>query len=105
MKKTAIIHLFALLTTAVVAGDRLVAQRDQPDAAGLRTRLERRFEVLQLRDGVGLKSRDSRNGPSIEVTADGIAIDGQPATGAEVRQKLGADAAALVLELSYLSRA
>src|SRR5205814_395327 len=104
MKRTAIIHLFAVLTTVVAGGDRILAQRDQPDLASLRSRIERRFDVLPLRDGVALKPQDTRRVQSIEVTADGIAIDGQPATGGEVRQKLGSDDAALVLELSYLSR-
>jgi hypothetical protein len=105
MKRTAIIHLFALLTV-VAAGVELGAQREQADTTTLKTSLERRFEVVQLRgDGVALKSRDSRNGPSIEITDDGIAVDGEPATGAEVRQKLGAADAALVLQVSYLTRA
>jgi hypothetical protein len=104
MKRTAIIHLFAVLTTVVAVSDRLLAQRDQPDRSSLRTRIERRFDALPLRDGVALKPRDTRSVQSIEVRDDGIAIDGQPATGAEVRQKLGSDDAALVLELSYLSR-
>src|SRR5689334_2190641 len=104
MKKTALIHLFALLATVVVAGDHLAAQRDEPDRATLRARVDRRFDVIQLRNGLALKGRDSRNGPAVEITDEGIAIDGQPASGAEVRQKLGATDGALVLELSYLSR-
>ena len=39
---------------------------------------------------------------SIEITSGTIAIDGQPATGAELRTRLGADADA-ILQLSYLS--
>jgi hypothetical protein len=105
MKRTTIIHLFALLTSIAVAGDQLVvAQRDQSDLTALRTSIERRFEVLQIRDGVVLKPRDSSGGVrSIEVTNDLIAIDGQPATGPELRQKLGADDADLVRQFSYLS--
>src|SRR5262245_4202547 len=105
MKRTAIIHMFALLTMVVAGGDELGAQRDQPDSSTLRTRIERRFEVLQIRDGVVLKPRDgSRSVQSIEVTNDLIAIDGQPATGPELRQKLGEDDADLVREFSYLTR-
>ena len=102
MKKTAVLHLCALLAMVAAAGDPLGAQRDQSDLTALRTRLERRFEVLPLRDGVALKPHNSASVQSIEVANDIIAIDGQPATGAELRQKLGADDAALVLELSYL---
>jgi hypothetical protein len=41
---------------------------------------------------------------SIEVTNDLIAIDSQPVTGPELRQKLGADDADLVRQFSYLTR-
>jgi len=105
MKKTTLIHLFALLASVVVAGDRLGAQRDQADMATLRANIERRFEVLQIRDGVVLKPRSSSSGvQSIEITNDLIAIDGQPATGPELRQKLGTDDADLVRQFSYLTR-
>jgi len=105
MKRTAIIHLFALLATAVAAGDQLVAQRDQSDLATLRASIERRFEVLPIRDGVVFKPRSSSSGvQSIEVTNDLIAIDSQPVTGPELRQKLGADDADLVRQFSYLTR-
>src|SRR5258708_2900119 len=105
MKRTAIFHLFALLTVVVVADGHLVAQRDQPDTATLRTRIDQRFEVLQIRDGVVLKPRDSSKGvQSIEVTNDLVAIDGQPVTGPELRQKLGTADADLVREFSYLTR-
>lgn len=103
MKRTAIIHLCALMAV-VGAGDHLLAQRDQPDLASLRDRIEQRFDVLQLRNGVALKPRDSSSSVrSIEVTSDEISIDGQPATGPELRQKLGNDDARLITELSYLT--
>src|SRR5262245_17056408 len=105
MKKTAIVHLFSLLAAVVVAGDPLAAaQRDRTDLATLKTNIERRFEVLQIRDGVVLKPRGSSSAQSIEITNDLIAIDGQPATGPELRQKLGTEDADLVREFSYLSR-
>src|SRR5215831_4810314 len=106
MKKTAIVHLFSLLAAVVVAGDPLAAaQRDRTDLATLKTNIERRFEVLQIRDGVVLKPRDSSAGvQSIEITNDLIAIDGQPATGPDLRQKLGSDDADLVRQFSYLTR-
>jgi len=105
MKRTTLIHLFALLASVVVAGDQLGAQRDQADMATLRANIERRFEVLQIRDGVVLKPRSSSSGvQSIEITNDLIAIDGQPATGPDLRQKLGSDDADLVRQFSYLTR-
>jgi hypothetical protein len=105
MKRTTLIHLFALLASVVIAGDQLGAQRDQADMATLRANIERRFEVLQIRDGVVLKPRSASSGvQSIEITNDLIAIDGQPATGPELRQKLGSDDADLVRQFSYLTR-
>src|SRR5262249_21903501 len=105
MKSTTLVHLFALLASVVVTGDQLGAQRDQADLATLRTNIERRFEVLQIRDGVVLKPRSASSGvQSIEITNDLIAIDGQPATGPELRQKLGSDDADLVRQFSYLTR-
>jgi len=105
MKKTALIHVFSLLAAVVVAGDALAAQRDRTDLATLRANIERRFEVLPIRDGVVLKPRDSSSRvKSIEITNDLIAIDSQPATGPELREKLGSDDADLVRQFSYLSR-
>src|SRR5215467_8491824 len=105
MKRTTLIHLFALLASVVIAGDQLGAQRDQADMATLRANIERRFEVLPIRDGVVLKPRSSSSGvQSVEITNDLIAIDGQPATGPELRQKLGSDDADLIRQFSYLTR-
>ena len=104
MKRT-IIHLLALGAAVVVGVDPLAAQRDQSDTATLRANIERRFEVLRIADGVVLKPRDSSRGAqSIEVTNNLIAIDGQPATGPELVQKLGSADADLVRQLSYLTR-
>jgi hypothetical protein len=104
MKRT-IIHLLALGAAVVVGVDPLAAQRDQSDTATLRANVERRFEVLPIADGVVLKPRDSSRGAqSIEITNNLIAIDGQPATGPELVQKLGSADADLVRELSYLTR-
>jgi len=103
MKTTAIIHLLALVAT-VAAGDRVTAQTNQVDTAALRSRIERRFDVLPLRDGVALRPHDSSRGVrSIEVTNGLIAVDGQPVTGPDLRQKLDADDANLILQLSYLT--
>src|SRR5262245_60412185 len=105
MKRT-IIHLLALAAAVVAGVDPLAAQRDQSDVATLRTSIERRFEILQIANGVVLQPRDSSRGfRSIEVTNNLIAIDGQPATGPELLQKLGSEDADLVRQLSYLSPA
>jgi hypothetical protein len=99
--------LYALvLVTALAPGaDRLGAQGVGSDSAALRSRIERRFEVLPLREGVALRPRDPAHGVRlVELTGGTIAIDGQPATGAELRSRLGVDAD-VVLQLSYLGDA
>jgi hypothetical protein len=70
----------------------------------LRSRLEQRFQILPLANGIVLTPRFKAAARSIEVTDGSIAVDGAPVTGAELRQKLGADAD-LVLQLSYLDAA
>ncbi len=103
MKRTVGVHILALLALLVAAQSVGHTQTSATDTRTLRERIERRFDVLPLRDGVALRPRDlSRDIRSIEITGGPVAIDGQPATGAELREKLGADAD-LVLELSYLS--
>lgn len=74
------------------------------DLKALRSRLEQRFQILPLANGVVLTPRFKAAVRSIEVTDEAIAIDGTSVTGAELRQKLGADAD-LVLQLSYLDSA
>ena len=71
--------------------------------AALKSRVERRFRVLQVRDGLVLTPRREVRGlQSIEIRDGVIAVDGTPTTGAQLRERLGADAD-LVLQVSYLS--
>jgi hypothetical protein len=80
------------------------AAQTAADTAALRQQIERRFEVLVLTDRLLLRPRTAGGGmTSIEI-GDTIAIDGVAATGAEVREKLGPDADA-VLRLSILDAA
>src|SRR6185436_13330826 len=67
----------------------------------LRHRVERHFQVLPVRGGVVLTPKADSNVKTIEIRDGVIALDGDPATGAELREKLGAYAE-LVLEVSYL---
>lgn len=79
------------------------AQDAQTDA--LKREVEQRFDVLPLRQGLALHPKTARNGVrAIEIEDGTIALDGQPATGAELRSRLGADADT-ILRLSYLSDA
>jgi hypothetical protein len=84
-----------LIALAVLAGSA------QSDPGGLRAKLEARFDVLPIANGVVLTPRFKTLVRSIELSDSRIAIDGAPVTGAELRERLGDDAD-LVLQLSYL---
>ena len=73
------------------------------DPRALRERLERRYDIVALSDGVGLRPK-SRAGDVrlIEVTAGAVLVNGSAVTGRELRDRLGDDAEP-VLRLSYLS--
>jgi len=98
------VRLSAYLALAITCGVPAASAQDGRDEA-LRRSVERTFDVLPLRDGIALHPKRPMNGVrSVEITGGTIAIDGQPATGAELRQKLGGDADQ-VLQLSYLGDA
>lgn len=95
-------RMSVVMALAMMCGVTAARAQDARDA-GLRREVERRFDVLPLRDGVALRPKAPVAGVrSVEITSGTIAIDGQPATGAELRARLGAQADA-VLQLSYLS--
>lgn len=95
----------ALVAAAGVWAGPLAAQAPPADNAALRQQIERRFEVLVLTDRVVLRPRSAGGAVRlIELGERGIAIDGVPATGAEVKEKLGSDTD-VVLRLSYLDTA
>ncbi len=97
-------RLSACVALAIMCGAHTASAQDGRDET-LRRTVERTFDVLPLRDGIALHPKRPMNGVrSVEITGGTIAIDGQPATGAELRQKLGADADQ-VLQLSYLDDA
>ena len=80
-------------------------QGKDDDTRALRERLERRFDIVALSDGVGLRPK-ARAGDVrlIEVTAGTVLVNGTAVTGRELRERLGDDADS-VLRLSYLSAA
>jgi len=75
----------------------------QSQVDDLRTRLEPRFEIVPIANGIVLTPRFSTPIKAVEVS-DSIAIDGTPVTGPELRERLGNDAD-LVLQVSYLDSA
>jgi hypothetical protein len=77
------------------------AQQRDSDAASIRSRIDARYEVIPLRDGIGLRPKDRASRIRMIEVADGsIAIDGNTVSGRELRDRLGADAAAII-SLSY----
>jgi hypothetical protein len=95
----------ALVAAAGMWAGPLAAQAPPADNVALRQQIERRFEVLVLTDRVVLRPRSAGGAVRlVELGERGIAIDGVPATGAEVKEKLGSDTD-VVLRLSYLDAA
>ena len=92
----------ALLVSSVLGGA-VFAQGGRMPPDELKRQAGRRFEVVVVRDGLVLRRNPPGSGPrTVEVTGGQIIIDGAPATGAEVREKLRGEAD-LVLQLSYLT--
>lgn len=104
--RAGVLALVAGLGSGVVSAP-VAAQEAAQDVvavdAALKSRVERRFRVLQVRDGLVLTPRREVRGlQSIEIRDGVIAVDGTPTTGAQLRERLGDDAD-LVLQVSYLS--
>src|SRR5689334_6621719 len=77
----AFVLLFLLAAAAFAAS---------PSELGARAR--QRFEVLPLREGVLLKPLHKSDYSVIEITGDGVAIDGEELSGRALRRRLGDDA-------------
>ena len=82
----------------------VIAASAQSQVDDLRTRLEPRFEIVPIANGIVLTPRFKTSIKSVEVSDSTIAIDGAPVTGRELRERLGNDAD-LVLQVSYLDAA
>lgn len=103
----------AMLETAIMS-DRSASAQGAAQQPALRQEIERRFDVIPLHDGLALRPKFPADSAkrvkglhgvrSIEFVDKTIAIDGVPATGAELRDRLGEDAE-LVIRLSYLDAA
>lgn len=72
-------------------------------ASDLGARLRERFDVVPLQQGVALVPRESGSAVRlVQIEGGVVAVDGQPLTGAQLRERLGADAD-LVVQASYLT--
>jgi nitrate reductase NapE component len=82
----------------------IVIASAQGDVNAVRDRVQQRFQILPLADGVVLTPRFKSAVRSIEVSDTAIAVDGSPVSSGELRERLGTDAD-LVLRVSYLDAA
>lgn len=97
--------LIALLLTAPHGVAAAGQQAGPAEDSSLRTTLEARFDIVPLTNGVGLRPKTAGGDVRlIEVTDGSILVNGAPVSGQELRQRLGADADA-VLRVSYLTAA
>jgi hypothetical protein len=74
------------------------------ETRALRERLERRFDIVALSDGVALRPKSRGDIRLIEVTSGAVLVNGEAVTGRELRDRVGEDAEQ-VLRLSYLPAA
>jgi hypothetical protein len=97
--------LMVMAAVMLALGGIARTQGRDDDTRALRERLERRFDIVALSEGVGLRPK-GRVGDVrlIEVTAGTVLVNGSAVTGRELRDRLGDDADA-VLRVSYLSAA
>jgi hypothetical protein len=94
-----------LLVLAAVQSAPAARQAQDEDARALRARLEERFDVVPLADGVALRPKSRiKDVRLIEISDGAVLVNGAVVTGGELRERLGPDADAL-LRLSYMSAA
>ena len=98
----ALTSIVLVLATVVFNSPSAWAQSRPEERRALREQLERKYDLVPLTDGVGLRPKARGDVRLVEVTAGTVAINGDVVTGRELRDRLGADADA-VLRLSYLS--
>jgi hypothetical protein len=98
----ALTSIVLVLATVLFNTQAAWTQARPEDRRALREQLERKYDLVPLTDGVGLRPKARGDVRLVEVTAGTIALNGDVVTGRELRDRLGADADA-VLRLSYLS--
>lgn len=99
-----IVYAAIAVLIALWAGASYVLHAQTPTAAELRSQLADRYEIVALQQGVALVPRrpDSRV-RMIQVVDGAVTVDGETLTAAQLRDRLGADANA-VIQLTYLDR-
>jgi hypothetical protein len=102
MKRAFIHAILAAVVLSAVAAARAAAQTVPSDEQqALRSRIEQRYDVVLLTRGVALTPKSPRGDVRLIEISDTIAINGVQVSGRELRERVGADADA-ILRLSYL---
>ena len=97
----AFVPLLGVFAT-LAAGEHASAQTSSEQNEQLRDRIESRYDVLVTDDTVALRPKAAdRSVRWIEVTGASVTIDGNPVTGAELRNRIGEDAD-LIIPLTYM---
>jgi hypothetical protein len=91
----------ALALVAIGATVCAASQVPADEQQALRARIEQRYDIVPLSGGVALRPKSPLGDVRLIEIADTIAINGMPVTGRELRERVGADADA-ILRLSYL---
>jgi hypothetical protein len=100
-----ILWALAILTVALMARTAYIVHAQTATAAELRTQLSARYDIVALQQGIALvpKAANSRV-RMIQIVNGAVTIDGDTLTAAQLRERLGADAAPII-QLTYLSAA
>ena len=97
------VRAFVSTLLAVVIAAGVIAAQEAPasDQRALRARIEQRYDIVPLSRGVALRPKNPAGDVRLIEISDTIAINGVPVSGRELRERVGADADA-ILRLSYL---
>jgi hypothetical protein len=100
-----ILWALAILTVALMARTAYIVHAQTATAAELRTQLSARYDLVALQQGIALvpKAANSRV-RMIQIVNGAVTVDGDTLTAAQLRERLGADAAPII-QLTYLSAA
>src|SRR5215203_4902232 len=100
----ALLSLVVVLVATTLTGAAAALQPDSEEQRALRARIEERYDVVPLSEGVALTPKARVGDVRLIEIADTIAINGIVVTGRELRDRVGADADA-ILRVSYLDPA
>lgn len=99
-RRTAVVLLTIFTAMPVGAASQQPAAGDQ---RALRARIEARFDIVSVTGGIALRPKSPMGNVRLIDFSDGtILVNGEPVSGRELRERLGADAEG-ILQLSYLT--